>query len=109
MREIFEEDVGEFLEHHGVKGMRWGVRVNNRPAHTGTITFKAKKPKKHDTLTGLKPKTEWKIGAGVAVGAVAVAGILKAIGSKKLRLESSSYSRKGLKFVAQQGWRLGGR
>lgn len=40
-----DEFVGDFLEHYGVKGMKWGVRKSNVPAGETRVTQKGKKLK----------------------------------------------------------------
>lgn len=40
------KDVDEFLEHHGIKGMKWGVR--RRRGSDGRVKGSATKPKAHE-------------------------------------------------------------
>lgn len=61
------EDVGEFLEHHGVKGQKWGVRKDNSISSVSTKTSKLRrsptdvvvkqKPGKFATTSGGKRQT----------------------------------------------------
>lgn len=38
------DNVDEFLEHHGVKGQRWGQRKKSSSSGSGKLTPKTKKP-----------------------------------------------------------------
>lgn len=43
---IIEQDaVEDFLDHHGVKGMRWGIRNRNGSSSTNVSTQRAKQHK----------------------------------------------------------------
>ena len=61
-------DAEEFLEHYGVKGMKWGVRKKNDSSSNS--------PKKRS-----KAKTAVKVGA-VVVGTAAIATVIAKSGSK---------------------------
>lgn len=61
-----------YLQHHGVKGMRWGVRRNQN----GLESTK-RKPKYHNL--DKKPKTKLQKGltvAGITIGAIGALGAL---------------------------------
>jgi len=65
-----ETEVNEFLEHFGVKGMKWGQRKSR--SSDGT------------QKQGMSTKKKVAIGVGVAVGAAAVTMLLKSRGSVKM-------------------------
>lgn len=83
------ETVEEFLEHHGTKGMRWGVRKetslgsgsskpSNKPS-SKTITKSVSKPINKKPKKGLSPEQKKKllaVGVASGVGALFVAGYL---------------------------------
>lgn len=85
----------EFLEHHGIKGMHWGVRQNRSSGNSGE-----KSPSDHAKL-----KKTAKIAGGVLVAAAVVAGsvylakhpelLQKAINPKT----KSGNAKKGKEFV----------
>lgn len=64
------DEVDEFLEHHGVKGQKWGVR-NQRSTSTSS---NSKSNKKRNLIIA---------GGIVAVGGLAAAAILKRRGAQK--------------------------
>lgn len=78
-------DVEDFLEHHGVKGMRWGARRKSQSSNEPNRT-------KHFAKRAA-------IGAGIGVSAVAVGVILSRHGGKKIS------SPKVMPFMAKgKGW-----
>jgi len=57
------DEVSEFLEHFGIKGMHWGVRrsaeeLSRRGVNAGSVTSAAIKLKKDPTKTTIKSKTK---------------------------------------------------
>jgi len=62
---ITDEDVYAYLEHHGVKGMRWGARkaapgpVGKKPAGKSAVDVELARRKRND-----------RIATGLAVGAI---------------------------------------
>jgi hypothetical protein len=76
-------DVNDFLEHHGVKGMKWGQRKQQ----IGAYKQKAKKTAKRAA-----------IGAGIGVG-VAVAVVLASRNQSMRNLVKNAATKKGEKLV----------
>lgn len=66
-------DEGDYLEHFGVKGMKWGVRKQRTPSNEVSSTPKKKK------LTPEQKASLIKTGIIVASGAIAVGNILWAM------------------------------
>lgn len=50
MEDILDEDLDAFLEHHGVKGMHWGVR-KSRPTGSKNVILKVEQGPTHHPLS----------------------------------------------------------
>lgn len=96
-----------YLAHHGIKGMRWGVRRYQNP--DGSLTPEGRKhyynvsppSKQSDAIT--RGATVGAIGGGVgagAIGAVAGAAAGAAAGYAKYRIQKRSFSKAQSKIKA---------
>lgn len=72
----------EFLEHHGIKGQRWGIRrYQNKD---GTLTSQGERRYSDKKETGKKVAVGIAVGAAAAAGAVLTAYLIKKHGTKKV-------------------------
>jgi hypothetical protein len=72
-------EVDEFLEHHGVKGMRWGVRNDTSPRNGNYANGKPKPFSRHNP----HQKRNLAIGATAVIGAFAASYMLQVHGENK--------------------------
>lgn len=84
---VTQEDLDEYLEHHGVKGMRWGHR---KPQDASAET----------KTTGQKVKQGLKVGGAVAAATVATSmAITAAQGLKKAHDLMKQYGATSIKDI----------
>jgi hypothetical protein len=97
--EIESEDIYGFLEHHGVRGMRWGVRKARSSSSTPS-----KKPKTPKTPEQKKLRNQRILGAAmiVAGGALFAKMVLDQHKTMKARNAAQIYNAKKNIKVAQQ-------
>lgn len=86
-------DDDEELQHHGIKGQRWGVRRFQRPDGTRTAAGKKREREDYDDDQngGSKRSIDAKTAAKVALGVGAVAGTALLIANPTTRAALSKY------------------
>ena len=87
---IVEEN--DYLEHHGVKGMHWGVRNDGKKARNGTT-----KLSKRGKLAVVGGYYAGNAAAGLVLGAVGVSPVGIIIGGTAAGIAGGSYVAKRLK------------
>jgi len=82
---MIDEEVEEFLEHYGVKGMRWGKRAAKATGRGSLVVGKAagRGIKKTAIYAKNNPKTAAKIAAGAAFAATLMTGRHRVIQKEK--------------------------
>jgi len=96
---VTEEDVLTYLEHHGVKGQRWGVR--RRRTAGGESKFQQRR-RERGTLTGLTPKQEVILGGAIAAGTIFVARRMRAKNIQQMKVRDLENFRKRTDYIRQQ-------
>jgi len=86
----------EFLTHHGVKGMRWGVRKSEH--RSGTAGDRAKKFYRRNEHT-IKEGAAWT--AAIVGGAVAGHYLAKAAGKKLSDVRATTEFQKNLRVMSE--------
>jgi hypothetical protein len=72
---ITEEDINDFLEHHGVKGQKWGIRNAKRAGQGAKAVGRGAQKTAHWVRT--HPRSSVAIGASVFLGARFTAHLLQ--------------------------------
>jgi len=65
---VTDEDIYDYLEHHGVRGMRWGVRTTHTVSDTIELTPQKSETFVHKSFTAMKnhPVATAAIAGGIA-------------------------------------------
>lgn len=63
VRQSMDDEIGTFLEHHGIKGMKWGVRRNG--GHPGTVSAHVPTGSSQDHQVAALIKAKAKANGGV--------------------------------------------